>query len=477
MNSDRTRNAIALVLASFIAPLLVSTFLLLLIPQAVNQRLYFKLSIPGLKPQCQSRSHKVLITGASTPNGLFTARALSQAGYTVIGADLNQYRTPPAATWSRAFAKVYTVRPPSASYGSWLLLKDLAEILQREQIDAWIDHFEILSAEDRQYTQSTLPKLLCLGESESPAKLNDKHEFLCWLSTLGLTTPEFRQVKSRGELHDLLNDSRGRKSYRLSSDTTIVSANTTAVVLPRRTLSQTYGQVSKLRISPDQTWTLEEDHDSSQQLTCYVLIKSGNPRAFSAATISPSGSLKRIPEESGLYRAMLRYIQALVQHTEASFTHELSIDFRAYEATTSSGYEVTILPVRCSTRRHPAIRLFSRIAAQDWAAASMERSRPLLNGASNSLHASPSDVAEVIVPREIPGIYCFPRDIVDLLLIPLVALLTLRLSISAFAANLALLTERCVSWDEKFFDWRDPLPSIWHYSVEAPLEIWFTLMS
>ena len=472
MQLKSVRQAMILALAACFAPLFILVFftvlpfqVLYLLSRRATQKLYFQ----GLSKQPRT----ILITGVHTPIGLHVSRALSDAGHQVVGCDLHISILPGLARWSRAVSKLRPVRAPTESYGSWLFVKDICRIARQEGAEVWLDYSELLSLDDCIQAQSALADVGCFSLFPSrniASSLASRHSYLDWLRTLKLSTPEYHQVKSRGQVHNLLNDSRGRKKYKLDDGTSMTSANSKAVLLPQRTLSQTYGQVSKLQISRERPWILEQEFDGAHEITAYAVIHQGRLKAFAAVRAEESvTSLQTVPIKSALGQAAIRHVQLFCTRAGEDLSCQLSITFRIIEEVTDTGFENRILPISCSTQSHPAAQVVSTSDFASIAESLLSSSSSRANGVPQTMNQE-RHVQEVYSPTAIAhGVYCFPTDLLDLVLRPLLLFLTLRMNLGDLFRSNAMFARHLLYCRESLFEFSDPLPAIWGYLIEKPL--------
>jgi hypothetical protein len=135
-------------------------------------------------------SKTVLVTGVGMAKGLRIARAFYQAGHKVIGADFEPHSIPVSGRLSRAIARFYGVSEPSAKYGATHYIRDLVYIVEKEEIDLWVNCSGVASAvEDGQVMELLERRTSCKSiqfDVKTTGTLHEKDTFIHYTESLGL---------------------------------------------------------------------------------------------------------------------------------------------------------------------------------------------------------------------------------------------------------------------------------------------------
>ncbi|KAJ5994934.1 O-methyltransferase family 3 [Penicillium waksmanii] len=190
----------------------------------------------------------VLITGIAL------ARAWAAGGHHVVGADVADLDLPVRSGGSMSRTLLVFYRVPKDHYISRIL-----DIIHREKVDVWVPcspkATAIEDATARQVIESRTSCKCIAFDTDLATRFLHTDSFAQFLTERDLPVLERHQVHSRDSIHKILHRSPS-KSYqiqRLGS-----SSNDTALLLPKRTLSRTYSEVSEIQINQDYPWILQQ---------------------------------------------------------------------------------------------------------------------------------------------------------------------------------------------------------------------------
>lgn len=411
------------------------------------------------------RPKTVLVTGVGMSKGLALARMFYLAGHNVIGADAEPYGIPVNGRFSKALKKFYRLPKPSKRDGSAPYVQHLLKIVRIESVDLWVSGSAASTAvEDGLAKEIIEQRSDCKAvqfDVKTTATLREKHSFIQKTIALGLPAPETYDVTTRHAVHTLLN-SKPKKQYIMKSAGVVDAARDGRMILPRRTVSETYNHVSRLPISKDKPWVLQQYIDGEEYCT-HALVVNGEVNAFVAC---PSQELllhyEALSCTSGLGKVMLKFTQEFVSRSEEGMTGHLSFDFRVEETMTESGLQMSLYPMECNPRAHTAVVLFNSLSPE-MAARYMDVLRPETNSSSNG-HVN----GHVLTPHSPKKFYWVGYDLVSLVLHPALQVLRLKLSIHAFLAGCYTFLEHLLLWKDGTFEIWDPLPWWWLYHVYWP---------
>ncbi|KAE8383296.1 hypothetical protein BDV26DRAFT_252045 [Aspergillus bertholletiae] len=196
----------------------------------------------------------IFITGIDTPYGLALARCLYYHGHRVVGADITGLPFASGAGMSKTLATFYRI--PRSHYVSRLL-----DIIQREKVDIWIPCSSRASVlEDAIAKQAIESRTACKCihlDTEWVNRFSDTESFTQYLVEKELPVVENHRVQSRDSVHKILHRSPSKVYHMRRPDIAAVSDNK-IVILPKRTLSMTYTEVSEIQISKDRPWVLQQ---------------------------------------------------------------------------------------------------------------------------------------------------------------------------------------------------------------------------
>ena len=264
--------------------------------------------------------------------------------------------------------------------------------------------------------------------------------------------------------------------------------NAGVVVLPKRTLSQTYGYVSSLSVTESTPWILQQFIGGEEYCTHSIVVR-GEVKLFVACrSCDLLMHYQALPETSGLNKAMLRYTQEFARRAGAKFTGHLSFDFMVGEEVGASGVQHHIYPIECNPRAHTALCLFSGAKASQYmvqAYLSVLGSSTTngshdedQNGLSDSEEQSDCGSTEGIAfPPSNTSFYWVGHDIVTGAVLPVLGLMTLNTGILSCLQDLLGFITHTLFWKDGFYEIWDPLPWLWQYHVWWPAQFVKSLSS
>ncbi|KAL6236170.1 hypothetical protein BDW75DRAFT_207550 [Aspergillus navahoensis] len=228
----------------------------------------------GILQDVRFRPKTILITGLDTPHGLHIARCWYNAGHRVVGADVVEARFASGESLSRALVAHYHL--PKSQYVSRLL-----EIVLREKVDIWIPCSQDTSVVDDGMAKQTIESRTncrCVTlDPELASQWSRSESFVQYLVDHGHSIVENHEVRSRDSIHKILHRS-PTKVYHIRKTTPAVNIGE-IIVLPKRTLSSTYSEVSKIQVSEDSPWVMQQ-HARLGELNAEVLIILGHVAAI-----------------------------------------------------------------------------------------------------------------------------------------------------------------------------------------------------
>ncbi len=443
--------------------LLVNYVALLLSPRKSLRKKFRR--APGFK------ARNVLITGVGTPYGLRLARAFHQVGHNVAGADYQDTFLPLHARLSASVGRYRRLKAAAPTE----LVRELMSLVWSESTDLWIDCSQAISPATLAAAKGVIEQstsCICFAPSDQVVQIfTTSQSLLAFAHHHSLPVPDSRPVKSRDDIHNVLNQSRGKKRYLLTEPCSPIRASHPAL-LPRRTLSQTYNEVAKYKINDSSQWVLEQYLDGLQRYKTFSVVVGGEVRAFAACQETPSGAY-HVLSSNTLQAALIRYIAGLGQHLGHDVSCHMCVEFCIDEKTTETGVEQRVLPIsgrlsagtsglsfRGSEGAIDLVRAYLS-ALSTTSNGSMASDTTLTNGVEDGV-SRPSTVSNEV--------YSLANDLTRLGQ-GILGWMKFQVRLS-FILSLAFDLMRHVFSDQEcVHDFNDPLPGWYLYQVYLPIQL------
>ncbi|KAG9770940.1 putative O-methyltransferase, partial [Aureobasidium melanogenum] len=443
----------------------------------------------------------ILVTGVGMTKGLVLARLFYEAGHDVIGADFEPFGSASLVCGrvSRSLKKFYRLRNPhnTANQRSGSpdpvpdpgpYIQSLLDIITRENVDLWT--------------------------------LHEKHTFIEYTKSMGLTVPETREVTSRAAVEEILRrNNNNKRKYILKTIGVDDAVRGDMTLLPTSSPEETARHLARLNISPESPWILQQFIRGKEYCT-HALVVRGKVMAFVAC---PSADLlmhyEALPADSPLSQAMLKFTQRFAASAAAAgdteFTGHLSFDFMVETGDRDGGStdetaskretpkdepdSITLYPIECNPRAHTAVALFNgTLELVDKYLSVLEDTtsgkppdgedddddnargtpRSEKNGIVHQADDNLDDHDHVVTPTRTDKYYWIGHDLVTLLILPTLSfLIALDQSLSLhdlFRAYLSFF-RHLFTWRDGTYESWDPLPWWWLYHVYWPARFWTCL--
>jgi hypothetical protein len=193
----------------------------------------------------------VLVTGIDTPQGLAVARCFYYEGHRVVGSRITDSLIPSGESMSRTLAAFYRVSQPQC-------VSRLLDIIHREKVDIWMPCSDKATVMDDAMAKEVIESRTnckCIHlDTELTDRFRRPESFVQYLVEKDLPVLETHHVQSRASIHRILHRS-PTKVYQMRR---ALAGDSKVIVLPKRTLSQTYTEVSEIQISKDSPWMLQQ---------------------------------------------------------------------------------------------------------------------------------------------------------------------------------------------------------------------------
>ena len=441
--------------------LLIVSFLFRAILQTkpTLQRQHFR-NINGFRPR------RILVTGVGMTKGLTLARLFYEAGHDVIGADFEPNGALVCGRVSRSLSRFYRLTKPDPKQGSARYIQGLLDIVAQEKIDLWVSCSGVVSAiDDGEAKEIVEHRTACKAvqfDVKTTQMLHEKDSFISQTASVGMTVPETHTIIGHTDVHNVLRGAPRDRKYILKPIDVDDSSRADMTLLPRPTTQQTTGHVLSLQISKTRPWILQQYIKGSEYCT-HALVIRGDVKAFVAC---PSAELlmhyAALPPDSALHRAMLAFTKTFASLGGRDFTGHLSFDFLVEDGQATNEGQIILYPIECNPRAHTAVVLFN-----DDALSMVQAYLSLLNTTSLKTSFEP-----VVTPTSHVSYYWIGHDVVELVMLPLISILTLQLSVRDFIDNLTTLAEHILFWKDGTYELWDPLPWWWLYHVYWPIQFW-----
>ncbi|KAL4738413.1 hypothetical protein BDV11DRAFT_136780 [Aspergillus similis] len=264
--------------------------------------LFFPLSAlrrrQGILQDVRFRPKTILVTGLNTSHGLHIARCWYNEGHRVVGADIAEARFASGGSLSRTLVAHYRIS--KSQYVSRLL-----DIVLREKVDIWIPCAQDASVvEDGMAKQETESRTNCRCVTLDPelaSQWSQSESFVQYLIDHGHPVVENHEVHSRDFIHKILHRS-PTKVYHLRKAALAVNTGE-IIVLPKKTLSSTYLEVSRIQISKDGPWIMQQ-HARLGEFIAEVLIIRGHVAVIVLRSASRGSDRGRSRLNEGLAAAV-----------------------------------------------------------------------------------------------------------------------------------------------------------------------------
>ncbi|EYE94759.1 uncharacterized protein EURHEDRAFT_378210 [Aspergillus ruber CBS 135680] len=262
---------------------IVISFLLLPLDNAVLLGTYFghyltllRLAVhrrrQAIPRETEFRRKTVLIAGVNSLHGLAVARRWYYEGHRVIGADMMDSPVRSGESMSKSLSAFYNV--DKTQYVS-----QLVDIVHKEKVDVWIPCLEQVDTMDDAVAKNVIEsrtECRCVQlDPELASRLGSPESLRQYLVERDLPVVENHQVQSRDSVHKILHRSPS-KAYLMRKAR---GQDSRPVMLPQRTLSMTYHEVSEIQINKDNPWILQQQTRLGEFIA-EILVVRGQVKAI-----------------------------------------------------------------------------------------------------------------------------------------------------------------------------------------------------
>ncbi len=451
----------------------LSTYILLL--SYAFDRVTRVFSPHGRRPRLEADAGGkiILVTGIGMTKGLTIARLFYLAGHTVIGADFEPHV---CGRMSRALSRFYQLAKPTISADGTSdaaqYCQSLLSVILREKVDLWVSCSSVASAvEDGEAREFIEARTFCRAiqfDAATTCMLHEKHSFIERVSELGLTAPETHTVTSQEGAEKVIGNAAPAKKFIMKNIAMDDASRADMTLLSRSTPGKTHEHLSRLKISPERPWIVQE-YISGREFCTHSLIVRGEVAAFVAC---PSEELlmhyEMLPAHTALSKRMLEFTMEFAESGGQGFTGHLSFDFLVTDTDlrkNSKDEDITLYPIECNPRAHTAIVLFNGhpdLASHYLAALKdpMEQ-YTRYDGTPKSWPA---------VPMRPASYYWLGHDLTALVFLPILHFFIGVTSTRGVLQAWTAFAEHLLFWKDGTYEVWDPLPFWWLYHVYWPIQ-------
>ncbi|KAL1987228.1 hypothetical protein VTN96DRAFT_4560 [Rasamsonia emersonii] len=398
----------------------------------------------------------VLITGVGTARGLVLARQFHYAGHRVVGGDVGLPPIRSGGSTSNALSVFYRISKTQ-------YVSNLIDIINREKVDIWIPCSDRASAAEDGVAKGTIESRTsckCVHfDAEFATCFAQKSLFLQYVSDKGLPVAERHDVRSRDSIHRILNRSPHKIFQIRKLGSPLKGKAKDVIILPKKTLSQTYSDVSELTVTKEHPWILKQRGRVGKYWADLLLIQ-GQLKALKVRPLrrEMSWGLSRLDE--GLYAAMEQLMERFAEKGGTRLTGHLSVKLLVDEEVSAHAvrYATYIAGCRQGTTAvgglldNPPPDLYQRY---------LEVLKPETNGVdSKPSEKSPASTGQLAVQRPL-----WLPNAVEYALKELRRLRQASKTVDVLAEQL----EQLLLGDNSRFSRLDPVPWWWHRHVSRPL--------
>jgi catechol O-methyltransferase len=431
----------------------------------------------------------ILVTGVGMTKGLALARTFFAAGHNVIGADFEPLLLPVSCgRTSKALKAFHRLDKPGAE-GSEKYIQSILDIIRKESVDIWVSCSGVASAIEDGEAKEMIERITrCKAiqfDVATTKKLHEKHSFIEHTKSIGLPTPDTHTITSKAAALKMLDEAAARKGkragmkYIMKYIGTDDSVRADMTLLPFDTPAATKAHISRLPISEDRPWILQQ-YISGPEYCTHALVIRGEVKVFVAC---PSAELlmhyEALPATSGLSQSMLRFTQEYAAAGGDSFTGHLSFDFLVEMSEAEAGlkdptHNVQLYPIECNPRAHTAVALFNETPEMANAYITLLRESPEDRNEQRRKHGLTNGNASQPVFPNTPTkkYYWVGHDLAELVLLPLLALFTpgSGMDLSQLSTSVSTFVDHLLFWKDGTFEVWDPWPAFWLYHVYWPAQ-------
>ncbi|KAL4932944.1 uncharacterized protein BDV17DRAFT_143945 [Aspergillus undulatus] len=403
------------------------------------------------------RPRTILVTGVDTPHGLRVARCWYNEGHRVVGADIIGSGYTSGESMSRALTAHYRI--PKPQYVSRLL-----DIVLREKVDIWIPCSQYASVVDDSLAKQTIEsrtscKCITLDPQLS-SQWGRPESFLQYLREKELPAVENHRVLSRDSIHKILHRS-PTKTYHIRQTAPTVDVEKT-IVLPKRTLSLTYLEVSEIQISKDSPWLMQQ-HARLGEFIVEILVIRGRITAIMIRPPNSEPAWGDSPLNEGLATTIHRVMDRFVSKGGPRLSGHLSVRLMVDEELISNSvrYEVRIAGCTQGAARitHLLQKTPSRALVYGYLAILLDQD--VSKSSANALSPGTSLSSRLTRP---PSVYRAIKTLNVRRVLPALYRVAQNVDWALYEAGKLL-----IFWTNWRFSIIDPLPWWWHTHVYWPL--------
>jgi catechol O-methyltransferase len=352
--------------------------------------------------------------------------------------------------------------------------EELLSIVQKEKVDLWVDCSTNALSQTLSETKDLIERrtaCACFTTPEHAARsFSSPESFLALSSRSSLPVPDSHQVRSRDDIHKVLNRAHGKR-YTLTRTADTASPAPSVALLPRRTPSQTYNEIAKMTIEKHGHWSLEQHLDGLQRFETLSIVVNGEVEAFAASEDTSWRTYRAVPLGQ-LRHVMLRYVRSLAHELGRDVNCHMRVDFCVDENAIETGVMQQVLPFAGRLAADSLGLLFqgeegSVVLARAYLTSlsgAMNGSRDVRKGGNST--AQDNTINATWRQKEV---FSLGTEIVRFCR-TLPSLSKPRIRPSEMAKAAMVLTKHMLYGKEAVYDFSDPLPFFYLYQIYLPIK-------
>lgn len=392
----------------------------------------------------------VLITGVNSLHGLAVARCWYYEGHRVIGADMMDSPIRSGESMSKSLAAFYDV--VQTQYVS-----QLVDIVHREKVDVWIPCSEQVDTMEDAVAKNVIEsrtECRCVQlDPELASRLGSPESLRQYLVERDLPVVENHQVQSRDSVHKILHRSPS-KAYLMRRTR---GQDSRPVMLPQRTLSMTYHEVSEIQINKDNPWILQQQTRLGEFIA-EVLVVRGQVKAIKVRPGDLQSAWGASRLDQGLAISIHRLMDRFAMKGGSRLTGHLAVHLMVDEEFDANSVRHVLHIAHC-TQGAAAVKTLLQGPSPDIVSGYLSALSSQVTEASGQLSETPfDDVKATIATTDIAKESS--ADTLKKILSP-----TFLIQQAKEAA-----WEVChvPFWKDPRFSYSDPFPWWWHTHVYTP---------
>lgn len=441
---------------------IVISFVLLPLDNAVLLGTYFghylsllRLAVhrrrPSIPRDVDFQQKTVLVTGVNSLHGLAVARCWYYEGHRVIGADMMDSPIRSGESMSKSLTVFYDIA--KTQYASQLL-----DIVHREKVGVWIpcsDQVDTMEDAVAKQVIEGRTECRCIQlDPELASRFGSPESLRQYLIEKDLPVVENHRVQSRDSVHKILHRSPS-KAYLMRRARQQDSAR--PVMLPKRTLSMTYHEVSEIQINKDNPWILQQQTRLGEFIA-ELLVVRGQVKAIKVRPGDLQSAWGASRLDQGLAISIHRLMDRFAMKAGSRLTGHLAVHLMVDEEFDANSVR-HVLHIAACTQGAAAVKTLLQEPSSTIVSAYLAVLSSQVSEASGQLSETPFDDVKATIATT--------KTAKDSKANTLRKLLS-PASLVQQAKDVAWEVCHVPFWKDPRFSYSDPFPWWWHTHVYTP---------